>query len=60
MKTQSKDSKPKVRSITDHAQIAAVIARGKYRDHLPHYEVQRDGSLLVEVKETTCTNLSQS
>lgn len=39
--------KTRTRRVTDPAAMAAVIAKGKYREHLPHFQTDGDG-LLVE------------
>lgn len=45
---------PKLRAVrvTDPERIGAVLARpeGKWKEHIPHYEKQPDGSILLEVK----------
>jgi hypothetical protein len=42
--------KPRAVRVTEPDKIAAVIVRGKYREDRPHFERQKDGALLVEVK----------
>lgn len=41
--------KTRTRRLTDPDAMAAVIARGKYREHLPHHQPDGEG-LLVEVE----------
>lgn len=52
-KKPSSVPKPRAVRITDPEKIAAAVARGKYRPHLPHFEKQPDGSILLEVKPAT-------
>lgn len=50
-KKPSAAPKPRAVRVTDPEKIAAAVARGKWREHLPHFERQADGSILLEVKD---------
>lgn len=43
--------KPPVMKVTDPAEIARILSRGKYREHLPHFVTDGAG-LLVEKRES--------
>jgi hypothetical protein len=51
--------KTKVRKIIDPKEVAATVAKGKYREHLPHFTKDGDG-LLVEVKELGSARTSEA
>ena len=40
--------KPRARKVTDPAQITEIVARGKYRPNLPHFQKDGDGLLLEQ------------
>lgn len=44
---------PKVRTrrVTDPAAMAEIIARGKYRPELPHFQTDGDGLLVEQMDE---------
>jgi len=44
--------KIRTRRVTDPAAMAEIVAKGKYRPHLPHHQKDGDG-LLVEVKDVS-------
>jgi hypothetical protein len=53
MKRQIKKTmaeKPRMAPVSDHTKAVAAIARGKYREHLPHHQRDDEGILWVEKK----------
>lgn len=48
-----KPTPPKIRTrrVTDPAAMAEIIAKGKYRPELPHFQTDGDGLLVEQMDE---------